>query len=232
MSPPPSIPWFPPPGLADADGLLRLGGGLDTDWLLAAYRQGIFPWPLVHGGHEILAWFSPDPRAVLEFDRLHVSRRLRRTIRSGRFEVTADRDFAGVIDACAGPRQGDPGTWITRDLRDAYVELHRAGHAHSVETWRDGELVGGVYGVSVGAYFSGESMFHRESDASKVALVALVRHLRARGFTLLDVQQETEHSVRMGATAIPRPVFLARHRAAIDRPVDFGGGLAGDILIA
>lgn len=228
----PPIPWFPSPELADADGLLRLGGRLDVDWLLAAYRRGIFPWPFVHRGREILAWFSPDPRAVLELDRLHVSRRLRRTIRSGRFEVTADRAFPAVIDACAGPRRGDPGTWITRDLRDAYVELHAAGHAHSVETWRDGELVGGVYGVSLGGSFSGESMFHREPDASKVALAALVAHLRARGFTLFDVQQETAHSVRMGATTMPRPAFLRRLHAAVDRRVEFGGALAGDILTA
>lgn len=230
MAKPPPTPWFPSPELADADGLLRLGGRLDVDWLLAAYRRGIFPWPFVHRGHEILAWFSPDPRAVLELDSLHVSRRLRRTIRSGRFEVTADRAFPAVIDACAGPRRGDPGTWITRDLRDAYVDLHAAGHAHSVEAWRDGQLVGGVYGVSLGGSFSGESMFHREPDASKVALAALVAHLRARGFTLFDVQQETAHSVRMGATAIPRSAFLRRVRRAVEEDVTFGEELFGSIL--
>lgn len=221
----PQKPYFPPPDYADEDGLLKLGGRLTTDWLLSAYRQGIFPWPIVDAGYEVLAWFSPDPRQVIELDGLHVSRRLRRRIRSGVFEVSRDRAFPDVIAACARPRRNDPGTWITPSMVRAYVKLHAEGHAHSVETWRDGRLVGGVYGVAVGGVFSAESMFHRETDASKVALVALVEHLKGRGFALLDVQQDTPHSRRMGATAIPRAEFLRRLRRAVRLLVTFGDRL-------
>ena len=202
------------------------GGRLSPDWLLAAYGRGIFPWPISTGTNYVLAWFSPDPRAVIEFERFHVSRRLRRRLNKGVFRVTCNRDFGGVITGCAGPRRGDAGTWITPELALAYMRLHRLGYAHSVEVWLADNLVGGVYGVSLGGYFSAESMFHRVTDASKVALAHLVGHLAVRGYTLLDVQQWTRHSGSMGATTMPRKAFLARLESAICRPVTFGEELS------
>lgn len=216
---------FPPLSCATEDGLLMIGGELAPNWVVAAYRQGIFPWPIVDRDYEILAWFSPDPRAVLELDQLHVSRRLARRIRRGRFQVTSDRDFAGVITGCAAPREPFGATWITAEMIRVYRELHERGHAHSVEVWREGALVGGIYGVSLGAFFAGESMFYRERDASKVALVFLVGHLKARGFQLFDVQQATSHVARLGASEIPRAHFLRRLQGAVKAPVDFGQGL-------
>jgi len=212
---------FPPVWQASEGGLLMVGGRLTTDWLLTAYRQGIFPWPVYDGQTEILAWFSPDPRAVLELDRLHVSRRLRRRLHSGQFQVTLDADFPGVIAACAEARGPEEGTWITPHLAEAYVELHRLGVAHSVEVWQAGQLAGGLYGLALGGFFAGESMFHRVRDASKVALVQMVRHLQARGFVLFDVQQASPHLVRMGATEIPRREFLSRLKGAMELPVTF-----------
>jgi leucyl/phenylalanyl-tRNA--protein transferase len=211
--------YFPPPDLAPRNGLLAIGGRLDVEWLLDAYRHGIFPWP---HGEGTLAWFSPDPRAVFEFDRFHVSRRLARTVRGSRFQATCDHDFAGVIEACATVDDRAEHMWLTRGMRTAYKRLHRQGHAHSVEVWRDGELVGGVYGVAMGGVFAAESMFHTARDASKVALVHLVRHLKNRGFLLLDIQQMTSHSVSLGAVALPRRLYLRRLREAIDLPVTFG----------
>src|SRR5581483_5296550 len=164
------------PGAADARGLVAVGGDLRPETLLTAYRRGVFPW--YEEGLPV-CWWSPDPRAVLPINGLHVSRRLARTIRTGRFAVTVNRDFAGVIRGCANRAEG---TWITRDMVAAYERLHELGYAHSVEAWRDGALAGGVYGVAIGGLFSAESMFHRVSDASKAALVALVERLRARGF--------------------------------------------------
>jgi len=202
-----------------------VGGLLTTDWLLTAYRHGIFPWPVYDGQNEILAWFSPDPRAILELDCLHVSRRLRRRLNSGRFQVTFDSDFPRVIEACAGPRKPDDGTWITPHLADAYVELHRLGIAHSVEVWQGGQLAGGLYGLALGGFFAGESMFHRVRDASKVALVHMVRHLQSCGFVMFDVQQASPHLVRMGATEIPRHEFLARLKKALELPVSFTDSL-------
>ncbi|MFW6170299.1 MAG: leucyl/phenylalanyl-tRNA--protein transferase [Planctomycetota bacterium] len=216
---------FPPVVRATEEGLLMIGGKLAPNWVIAAYGQGIFPWPIVDHGYEILAWFSPDPRAVLELDQLYVSRRLARRIRRGRFQVTSDRDFAGVVAGCAAPREPFGETWITADMIRVYNELHQRGHAHSVEVWRAGTLVGGVYGVSIGAFFAGESMFYRERDASKVALVFLVAHLKARGFQLFDVQQATSHVLRLGASEITRDHFLARLHHAVNAPVDFGHGL-------
>src|SRR5262249_4328220 len=157
-----------------------------------AYRRGIFPW---YGDDLPVCWWSPDPRAVLELDGLHVSRRLRRTIRSGRFEVTVNRDFAGVIRGCAD--RPDGGTWITADMIAAYEALPRLGHAHSVEVWQGGVLAGGLYGVAVGGLFAAESMFRRATDASRVALAHLVERLAARGFRLLDIQFLTEHTARL-----------------------------------
>lgn len=201
-------PIFPPPHLAEPEGLLAIGGDLSTDRLMAAYRRGIFPW--YERGGPIL-WWSPDPRLVLFLDELRVSRRLGRTLRSGRFEIRCDTAFAEVIRACAEtPRDGEDGTWITPEMRAAYTRLHQLGHAHSVETWRDGVLVGGVYGVRVGRCFCGESMFHHQTDASKVALVALVERLKAEGVTLLDCQIKSDHLVRFGAREIPRDEFIMR----------------------
>lgn len=202
-----------------------MGGALAPEWLLDAYRHGIFPWP-DDDVHPML-WWSPDPRAIIELDGLHVSRRLRRTLRSGRFVATCDRAFEEVIRGCAmGPsRRG--GTWITPKMIAAYTHMHRLGHAHSVEVWRDGALAGGVYGVAIGGLFAAESMFHRVTDASKVALARLVGHLNARGYQLLDVQQWTEHTGRMGAVEVPRREYLRRLAEAVDQPVTFGDRLEG-----
>lgn len=213
---------FPPVWEADPDGLLALGGRLTPQRVLQAYRRGIFPWPVGYAGRQILAWFSPDPRAVLELDALYVSRRLARRIRSGCFQLTCDQAFPDVIAACALPRGDDAGTWITPEMKRVYGELHRQGHVHSVEVWQAGTLVGGVYGVSLGGFFAGESMFHRARDASKVALVALSTHLAARGFSLFDIQQATSHALSMGACEISRREFLTRLAQALEQPVTFG----------
>ncbi len=218
---------FPPVSMADHDGLLMVGGQLDPDWLLEAYRRGIFPWPVRQFGRDILAWFSPDPRAILELDEVYVSRRLARRIRRREFEVTCDQAFHEVITACARPRpdQGQHGSWITPGIVRAYGELHRLGYAHSVEAWQDGELAGGIYGVALGGLFAGESMFHRRRDASKVALVLLARHLKRRGFALFDIQQATGHTLSMGAREIPRRTYCRRLRGALELPVTFGSRL-------
>jgi leucyl/phenylalanyl-tRNA---protein transferase len=214
--------FFPPVQTASRSGLVGVGGELKSEWILDAYRHGIFPWPFADGE---LAWWSPEPRAVIDIDGLHVPRRLARVCRSGRFEVTCDRDFEGVIDGCAtsGDRQGR--TWITPAMRRAYVRLHREGHAHSVEAWRDGQLVGGTYGLALAGLFAAESMFYRVSEASKVALVYLVDHLRLRGFALLDIQQLTPHTARFGAAEIPRREYLRRLAVALELPVTFGNHL-------
>jgi leucyl/phenylalanyl-tRNA---protein transferase len=209
MRPAPFRSRFPDPATAPADAPLAWGGDLEPGTLLDAYRHGIFPWP--SGGE--LFWWSPDPRAVIPLDGLHVSRSLRRTLRAGRFSVSVDTACGDVIAACA-QRPGE-GTWITAPMVAAYTRLHTLGHVHSVEAWdRAGRLVGGLYGVAVGAAFSGESMFHRVSDASKVALVHLVARLRTRGFVLLDAQLPTPHLERLGAQAIPRTRFLGLLAAA------------------
>lgn len=214
--------FFPPAESAPRSGLVGVGGELTSAWILDAYRHGIFPWPFTDGE---LAWWSPDPRAVIELDRLHVPRSLARACRSGRFQVTCDRDFEGVIDGCAtaGDREGR--TWITPDMRRAYVTLHQEGHAHSIEAWHQGELAGGTYGLAIGGLFAAESMFYRVSDASKVALVHLVEHLRARGYGLLDIQQLTPHTARFGAVEVPRRDYLRRLAGALDLPVTFGSSL-------
>jgi len=203
---------FPAPHLADESGLLAVGGDLSPRRLLLAYASGIFPW--YEAGLPIL-WHSPDPRFVLELEALQVSRSLRKATR--RFELRFDSAFEAVIDACASvPRLGQRGTWITSEMRAAYIELHRLGFAHSVEAWREGALQGGLYGVSLGGAFFGESMFHRAPDASKVALVGLVERLRAWGYTLLDAQVHTEHLARLGAVDIPRAEFLERLEGAME----------------
>jgi leucyl/phenylalanyl-tRNA--protein transferase len=212
-------PVFPPAGAADPDGLLAIGGDLSRDRLLAAYSGGIFPW---YDRPPIL-WFSPDPRGVLPFADLHVSRRLRRTLASGRFEVRFDHAFEQVIRSCAKvPRPGAAGTWITPEMVEAYADLHAAGIAHSAEAWLDGQLVGGVYGVSLGAAFFGESMFHHARDASKVALVALMWQLEASRFELFDTQLPSEHLRSLGGTAWPRSRFLQRLDHALRKPTRKG----------
>jgi len=213
--------YFPPPELAGEEGLLCIGGKLGVDWLLDAYRHGIFPWP-VFEGDEVMAWWSPDPRAIFELDLLYISRRLRRTCRSGKFRVTSDRDFCGVIEGCATAQDRRDSTWLTPEMRRAYTRMHEEGYAHSIEVWREGELVGGTYGIALGAFFAAESMFYRATDASKVALVYLVAHLRQRGYTLLDIQQLTDHTAALGAVEISRRKYLRRLRAALTEPVTFG----------
>jgi leucyl/phenylalanyl-tRNA---protein transferase len=203
------------PDLADPLGLVGVGGDLEPGRLLSAYRQCIFP---MYEEGEPICWWSPDPRAVFDLDNLHVSRRLARTIRSGKFEVTYNQEFVGVMRGCA---ERSEGTWITRDMIQAYARLNRQRHAHSVETWLNGELVGGVYGVSVGGLFAGESMFHRVSDASKVALVHLFERLRARGFVLFDTQIMNDHTRALGAQEISRENYLGRLSEAISLPVSF-----------
>lgn len=218
--------YFPPPTATTYDGLLCVGGELSPEWLLDAYRHGIFPWPV--WDDEPMAWWCPNPRAILPLEALHVSRRLRRTVRSNAFRATCDTDFSGVIEAC-GTASGRVGkTWLTPPMIEAYEGMHDLGHAHSVEVWQGDALVGGVYGVAIGGLFAAESMFHRVRDASKVALVHLVAHLRAQRYELLDIQQWTAHAGRLGAIEIPRIEYLRRLGDVVGLPVVFGDALAGD----
>ena len=215
----PASAFFPAAELASPDGLIGVGGELTPEWLLDAYRHGIFPWPF---NDEQLAWWSPDPRAIIEIDGLHISRRLARTLRGGQFQVSCDRAFADVIEGCATAQRRRFATWLTPEMSAAYKQLHELGHAHSIEVWRDGQLAGGTYGIAVGGLFAAESMFYRIRDASKIALVHLLGHLKARGYELLDIQQLTPHTESLGATEIPRRAFLARLAQALDRDVTFG----------
>jgi leucyl/phenylalanyl-tRNA--protein transferase len=211
---------FPAPEDADPSGLLAVGGDLSSERLLEAYRLGIFPW---FSGDEPILWWSPDPRLVLDLDDFKISRSLAKTLKKKIFQVTFDRAFAEVICACASvQRDGQRGTWITEDMQEAYVELHHLGYAHSVETWLAGELAGGLYGVSLGKAFFGESMFHRRADASKVALAALVDHLKSWNFHFIDAQMTTAHLLRLGAKELPRRVFLKRLRSALRSPSKTG----------
>ncbi len=190
---------------------------IEPPFLIQAYRQGYFPMAMEDGR---IGWFSPDPRAVLPLDSMRVSRRLARVVRSARFEVVIDRDFEGVMRACASAR--DEGTWISDEIIESYLALRRLGLAHSVECWREGRLVGGLYGVHLGGAFFGESMFHHETDASKVSLAALVTHMRARQMTLLDIQWVTPHLAKFGAVEIPRSQYLSHLAHAIVQPCTFG----------
>jgi leucyl/phenylalanyl-tRNA--protein transferase len=219
------VPWIPPE-LADPDGFVGVGGDLTTRTLLRAYAEGVFPW---FNEEDPILWWSPSPRAIIElqtpsgskYGGLHVPRRLIRTMRSGKFRVTINQCFEAVMAACGDGREG--GTWVTPGMLEAYCELHRIGHAHSVEAWVGDELAGGVYGVSLGGLFAAESMFYRVSDGSKTALVALVERLRERGFSLLDVQMTTPHTERLGAVNISRPEYLRRLREAVKQTgVTFG----------
>lgn len=204
---------FPPPEAAEPSGLLAIGGDLRPERLLLAYSVGIFPW--YNDGTPIL-WHSPDPRMVLLASELHVSRSLRKEIRRGRFEIRLDSAFAEVVDECARvPRRGQDGTWITGEMRGAYLELHERGYAHSAEAYLDGELVGGLYGVSLGRVFFGESMFSLRRDASKVAFVTLIRWMESWGVELIDCQVHTEHLARLGAYEWPRSEFLAALHEAL-----------------
>ncbi|MDH4082404.1 MAG: leucyl/phenylalanyl-tRNA--protein transferase [Nitrospira sp.] len=208
---------FPPVDQASPEGLLAVGGDLRPERLLAAYRQGIFPW---YNDDQPILWWSPDPRAVLFPDKLHVPRSLTRSLRPSVFTVTLDTSFRAVMEQCAGPRPQYPegGTWITGDMLDAYTRLHDLGYAHSVETWQDGCLVGGLYGVALGGAFFAESMFTRVNNASKVALVRLVRQLHAWAFRIIDCQQSSPHVARFGAEEIPRSKFSTLLNQALTIP--------------
>jgi len=204
---------FPPPNYATREGLLAVGGDLSRERLLLAYRMGIFPW---YGEDEPILWWSPDPRLVLYPDELHVPRTLQKILRQERFSVTMDSAFEEVIGACAQTRrEKGEGTWIVAEMIDAFVDLHRAGYAHSVEAWQKNRLVGGLYGVSLGKAFFGESMFSRASNASSVTLVTLVRFLQALAFDFVDCQVTTGHLMRFGAREVPRARFLKQLRNAL-----------------
>jgi len=210
---------FPPPSLAE-DGLLAVGGDLRPERLLLAYSSGIFPW--YDEGQPIL-WHSPDPRMVLEARRLHVPRSLEKRMRKAPYRLTLDTAFREVIEGCAAARRPEgPGTWITAEMADAYVELHRRGFAHSCEAWDGAALAGGLYGVSLGAAFFGESMFALKPDASKIAFVVLVRQLATWGIGLVDCQVYTEHLDRFGAGEWPRERYLAALRRALAKPTRRG----------
>ena len=213
----PSDLRFPPVNAASPEGLLAVGGDLRPERLLEAYRHGIFPW---YSDDQPILWWSPDPRTVLFPDKLHISRSLKRSLRPGLFSVTLDTCFRDVMQHCAGPRPQYPdgGTWITTEMLEAYTCLHEQGYAHSVETWQEGKLVGGLYGVALGGAFFAESMFTRVPDASKVALVSLVRQLQAWGFRLMDCQQASPHVMRLGAEEIPRQEFLGHLTSALTLP--------------
>ncbi len=215
VEPPASRYRIPDPRAAPAHGLLAAGGDLEPGTVLSAYRRGVFPWPDREGR---LLWWSPDPRAILPVGGFHESRRLRRKRRASVFTVTHDAACAEVMAGCAERREG---TWITGEMIGGYLRLHQLGWVHSVETWSAGELAGGVYGVAIGGLFAAESMFHRVSDASKVALAELVEHLGRRGFSLLDVQFLTPHLAALGAFEIPRVKYLERVDAAIAESVSF-----------
>ena len=208
---------FPPltKAMREPNGLLAAGGDLSADRLVQAYRHGCFPW--FSEGQPIL-WWSPDPRTVLLPEELHVSRSMAKLLRQQRYQVSFDRDFKAVIQACAGPRRDADGTWITDDMQNAYTELHARGHAHSVEVWDNGELVGGLYGLAMGQLFFGESMFSRADNASKFGFITLARHLQAWGFVLIDCQMPTPHLESLGARSIPRREFADYLRDHLDQP--------------
>jgi len=217
------IPWlrsgdpFPPleRALEEPNGLLAAGADLSVERLVSAYERGIFPW--YSDGQPIL-WWSPDPRMVLFPDKLKIPRSLRKRLARDDYEVTADTAFEEVIRGCAAPRRDHDGTWITDDMLAAYVRLHRAGHAHSIETWIGGRLAGGLYGVALGRMYYGESMFTRVPDASKIALVHLVRHLERLGFGMIDCQMATAHLARFGAGEIPRARFVRKLKELVNYP--------------
>jgi leucyl/phenylalanyl-tRNA--protein transferase len=207
---------FPDPNVADEKGLVAVGGDLSVERLLLAYRSGLFPWTA-----NPVTWWSPDPRGILELDQFHVSRSLAKVMRQGGFTVTRDQAFGEVIQNCAAPAPGRGGAWITKEFIAAYTQLHRQGHAHSVECWQDGKLAGGIYGVAAGGLFAGESMFHHVTNASKVALFHLVSHLRERGFVLFDLQMVTPATKPLGAVDISRQEYLQRLAVAVSKNCSF-----------
>jgi leucyl/phenylalanyl-tRNA--protein transferase len=225
------IPWlqgdapFPDieTALADPNGLLAAGDDLSAERLLAAYRRGIFPW--FSAGQPVL-WWSPAPRMVLFPAELKVSRSLAKVLRNSAYEIRFDTVFQDVMRACAAPRPGQHGTWITDDMVNAYARLHSLGYAHSVETWVEGELAGGLYGIAIGGMFYGESMFMRRRDASKIALVQLVRQLATRGFGMIDCQMRTGHLASLGGREIPRTEFSQRLAELINYPLPTGNWTA------
>ncbi|MDM8548491.1 leucyl/phenylalanyl-tRNA--protein transferase [Desulfobacterales bacterium HSG2] len=211
---------FPPPHLAREDGVLAVGGDLSEKRLLLAYKMGIFPW---FSGDEPIIWWSPDPRLVLFPKDIHVSRSLKKTIRKGVFRLTMDTAFSRVITSCADIRvQNNEGTWIVDEMIEAYCKLHESGFAHSVEAWCDGELAGGLYGISLGKCFFGESMFSHVSNASKVAFVSLVEYLNALSFDMIDCQIKTQHLMSFGAREIPRKRFLMQLAKSLKSPTKRG----------
>ncbi len=207
---------LPDPRSADSEGLVAIGGDLSVERLLEAYTNGIFPWTV-----RPITWWSPDPRGIFELDGFHVSRSLARIIDKGVFQITIDRAFRQVMEACAASAPGRRSTWISPEFIEAYTRLHRQGHAHSVECWEDSQLVGGIYGVAVGGLFAGESMFHRASNASKVALYHLIEHLRRQNFALLDVQMLTPITRQLGGIEIPREEYLRRLAKAVRKSSSF-----------
>jgi leucyl/phenylalanyl-tRNA--protein transferase len=217
---------FPDPRRAPKDGLLAIGGDLHPESLILAYSQGIFPWPVQDPSEPepILAWFSPDPRAILRFSSLHVPESLKRAQRKAKTQAhwrfSVDEAFEEVIQACAkSPRPGQMGTWITEEMIQAYIDFHRLGHAHSVEVWEGSELVGGIYGIEVQGVFAGESMFYRRPNASKLALLHLIEFLKERGASWIDIQMLTPHLKALGATEIRRDEFLKELAIAQSRPL-------------
>jgi leucyl/phenylalanyl-tRNA--protein transferase len=221
LSPHDAPEWFPPPeqALEEPAGLLAAGGDLSPQRLVAAYRRGIFPW--YSPGQPVL-WWSPDPRAVLFPEEFHCSRSLAKSLRNAGFRLSLDEDFAGVIDGCAAPRAASPGTWITSEMRAAYLALPRLGRAHSIEVRQDGALVGGLYGVRLGGVFFGESMFSRQTDASKAALAHLVALCRRNSLAVIDCQLPSRHLQTLGVRSIPRAQFqalLAEHVTSASPPL-------------
>ena len=208
LSPATTGTWFPDVELAldEPNGLLAVGGNLSPPRLMAAYRAGIFPW---YNHDQPILWWSPNPRLVMFPDKLRVSRSLQKTIKKNSFQITFDCAFGAVITACAQPRAQEKDTWISQDISQAYTTLYELGHAHSVEVWYKNELVGGLYGIAIGKVFFGESMFHRMSNASKVAYVGLIEQLKIWGFQLIDCQVETEHLLSLGAENISRRDFTS-----------------------
>lgn len=207
---------FPDPHLANEEGLVAIGGDLSVDRLLLAYRTGVFPWTV-----SPISWWSPDPRAILEPEQIHVPESLKKVLRKEVFRITVDHAFEDVIQNCAAPMPGRSETWITTEFIEAYTRLHDRGYAHSLECWLGDELAGGIYGVAIGGFFAGESMFHRASNASKVALYHLARHLQKRHFALFDIQMLTPVTKQMGGTTISRRVYLERLKQAIELPCEF-----------
>jgi leucyl/phenylalanyl-tRNA--protein transferase len=203
--------WFPRAQSADAEGLVAVGGELSLERIILAYRSGIFPWTA-----NPLTWWSPDPRGIFNLDQFHCPRSLAKQIGRGGFEITRDKAFRQVIEACAAPGTRRESTWISAEFIEAFTNLHVQGHAHSLEYWKGSELLGGIYGVAIGGFFAGESMFHQASNASKICLFFLVQHLRERGFALFDIQMLTPITMALGGVNISREEYLKRLAGALE----------------